>query len=34
MDDKGVYSVKLTNIAGDVEGKANLIVKRKFQRNS
>ena len=30
MDDKGVYSVKLTNIAGDVEGKANLTVKRKF----
>ena len=29
MDDKGVYSVKLTNIAGEVEGKANLIVKRK-----
>ncbi|CAM4905811.1 unnamed protein product [Rotaria socialis] len=27
MDDKGVYSVKLTNIAGDVEGKANLIIK-------
>ena len=30
MDDKGVYSVKLTNIAGDVEGKSNLNVKRKF----
>ena len=30
MDDKGVYSVKLTNIAGDVEGKANLVIKRKF----
>ena len=29
MEDKSVYSVKLTNIAGDVEGKANLIVKRK-----
>ncbi|CAF1491714.1 unnamed protein product, partial [Adineta ricciae] len=27
MDDKGVYSVKLTNIAGEVEGKANLNVK-------
>ncbi|CAF3618249.1 unnamed protein product [Rotaria sordida] len=27
MDDKGVYSVKLTNIAGEVEGKANLIIK-------
>ncbi|CAF3575459.1 unnamed protein product [Adineta steineri] len=27
MDDKGVYSVKLTNIAGDVEGKANLVIK-------
>jgi hypothetical protein len=31
MDDKGVYSVKLTNIAGDVEGKANLVIKRKFK---
>jgi Immunoglobulin I-set domain len=31
MDDKGVYSVKLTNSAGDVEGKANLNVKRKFE---
>ena len=31
MDDKGVYSVKLSNSAGDVEGKANLNVKRKFQ---
>ncbi len=31
MDDKGVYSVKLTNIAGDVEGKANLVVKRKLK---
>jgi hemicentin len=30
IDDKGVYSVKLINIAGDVEGKANLNVKRKF----
>lgn len=30
MDDKGVYSVKLNNIAGEVEGKANLNVKRKF----
>lgn len=30
MDDKGVYSVKLTNTAGEVEGKANLTVKRKF----
>ena len=29
MDDKGVYSVKLTNMAGEVEGKANLVVKRK-----
>lgn len=29
MDDKGVYSVKLTNVAGEVEGKANLNVKRK-----
>ena len=29
IDDKGVYSVKLTNMAGDVEGKANLNVKRK-----
>ena len=28
MDDKGVYSVKLTNIAGEVEGKMNLNVKR------
>ena len=27
MDDKGVYSVKLTNTAGEVEGKANLVVK-------
>ncbi|CAF0916357.1 unnamed protein product [Adineta ricciae] len=27
MNDKGVYSVKLTNIAGEVEGKANLTVK-------
>jgi len=27
MDDKGVYSVKLTNMAGDVEGKANLTIK-------
>jgi hypothetical protein len=33
MDDKGVYSVKLTNLAGDVEGKANLNVKRKFNIN-
>jgi hypothetical protein len=31
MDDKGIYSVKLTNIAGDIEGKANLIIKRKFK---
>jgi hypothetical protein len=30
MDDKGVYSVKLTNIAGDVEGKASLTIKRKI----
>lgn len=30
IDDKGVYSVKLINIAGDAEGKANLNVKRKF----
>ena len=29
MDDKGVYSVKVTNSAGEVEGKANLNVKRK-----
>ena len=29
MDDKAVYSVKLTNMAGDVEGKANLTIKRK-----
>ena len=29
MEDKSVYSVKLTSIAGEVEGKANLIVKRK-----
>ncbi|CAF1518943.1 unnamed protein product, partial [Rotaria sordida] len=27
MDDKGVYSVKLTNTTGDVEGKVNLTVK-------
>ncbi|CAF2746284.1 unnamed protein product [Rotaria sp. Silwood2] len=27
MDDKGVYSVKLTNKAGEVEGKANLVIK-------
>ncbi|CAF4747141.1 unnamed protein product, partial [Rotaria sp. Silwood1] len=27
IDDKGVYSVKLQNIAGEVEGKANLNVK-------
>ncbi len=33
IDDKGVYSVKLTNLAGDVEGKANLNVKRKFNIN-
>ena len=33
MDDKGVYSVKLTNIAGEIEGKANLNVKRKFKEN-
>lgn len=31
MDDKGVYSVKLSNSAGDVEGKANLTVKREFE---
>lgn len=30
MDDKGVFSVKLTNATGEVEGKANLTVKRKF----
>jgi hypothetical protein len=29
IDDKGVYSVKISNSAGDVEGKANLNVKRK-----
>ena len=29
MDDRGVYSVRLSNPAGDVEGKANLNVKRK-----
>jgi hypothetical protein len=29
MDDKSAYSIKLNNIAGEVEGKANLIVKRK-----
>ncbi|CAF1262379.1 unnamed protein product, partial [Rotaria sordida] len=27
IDDKGIYSVKLQNIAGEVEGKANLNVK-------
>jgi len=32
MDDKGVYSVKLTNIAGEIEGKVNLNVKRKFKK--
>jgi hypothetical protein len=31
MDDKAVYSVKLTNMAGDVEGKANLVIKRMFK---
>jgi hypothetical protein len=30
MDDKGVYSIKLTNIAGEVEGKSNLNIKRKL----
>ena len=30
MDDKGVYSVKLTNAAGEVDGKASLTVKRTF----
>ena len=34
MDDKGVYSVKLANIAGEVEGKANLNVKRKYTKLS
>ena len=29
IDDKGVYSVRISNSAGDVEGKANLNVKRK-----
>ena len=29
MDDKGVYSVKVSNSAGDAEGKATLNVKRK-----
>jgi hemicentin len=33
MDDKGVYSVKVSNNAGDVEGKANLNVKRKSNTN-
>ena len=31
MDDKGIYSVKLTNMTGEVDGKANLTVKRNFQ---
>ena len=31
MDDKGIYSVKLTNTAGDIEGKVNLTVKRKIK---
>ena len=30
MDDKAVYSVKVASIGGEVEGKANLNVKRKF----
>jgi hypothetical protein len=33
MDDKGVYSVKLTNIAGEIEGKITLNIKRKRKRN-
>lgn len=28
MDDKGVYTAKVTNMAGDAEGKANVNVKR------
>ena len=31
MDDKGVYSVKLTNIAGEIEGKMSLNIKRKLR---
>ena len=33
MVDKGIYSVKLINSAGEIEGKANLIVKRMYQNN-
>jgi len=33
IDDKGVYSIKLTNIAGEIEGKSNLNVKRKLNKN-
>lgn len=32
LDDKGVYSVKLQNTAGDVEGKSNVNVKRKSEK--
>ena len=32
VDDKAVYSVKLTNSAGEVEGKSNLLVKRMFSK--
>ncbi len=34
MDDKGVYSVKLTNMAGETEGKMNLNIKRKLRISS
>lgn len=32
VDDKGIYSVKLTSIGGDVDGKMSLNIKRKSKR--